>query len=170
MHYGIGVRTRQEVAIMGAGTSKTLYTPSWKELYQLAVYEPDLTKLPERIADAEAALVLRARELFYSSGNGVEEESLDDAMYILHALRNSLDRRSRSIHGKVNPEESIIGGQVGLRDARHHDRLDVPKMLGGIASCCEASPTANAPRAQVTVKLDAADLVRGRLTKKTARS
>jgi hypothetical protein len=37
-------------------------------------------------------------------------------MYILHALRNSLDRRSLSIHGKVNPDGSVAGRQVGLGD------------------------------------------------------
>ena len=80
-------------------TFKCAYTPSWKELYQRAISETDLTKLPERITDAENALVLRARELFYSSGNGIEEESLDDAMCILHALRSSLKRRTLSDHG-----------------------------------------------------------------------
>jgi hypothetical protein len=69
-------------------------TESWKDLYQAAILEPDLSKLLERIAAAEKALTVRARELFYNPGDGSEEaESLDDAMCILHALRNSLKQR-----------------------------------------------------------------------------
>ena len=46
-----------------------------------------LNKLPERIDEAEAALVISARELFHTAGDSAEEgESLDDAMCILHAL------------------------------------------------------------------------------------
>jgi hypothetical protein len=64
-----------------------------------AIFEPDdLNKLPERIDEAEAALVISARELFYTAGEGAEEgESLDDAMCILHALRNSLKHRPTAI-------------------------------------------------------------------------
>jgi hypothetical protein len=87
---------------VSATTFKSLYTPSWKELYHAAICEPDLAKLPERIAEVETALVLRARELFYSSGNEIEEESLEDAMYVLHALRNSLQRRSMPFDGTDN--------------------------------------------------------------------
>jgi hypothetical protein len=32
---------------------------SWKDLYQAAIFEPDLNKLPERIAGAESALNVR---------------------------------------------------------------------------------------------------------------
>jgi hypothetical protein len=54
-----------------------------------------LKKLPERIGEAEAALVIRARELLYSSDDdGEEQKSVNDAMYILHALSRSLGRSS----------------------------------------------------------------------------
>ena len=77
---------------MNTAVCKALKIQSWKDLYQAAIVEPDLNKLPERIDEAESALVLRARELFYATGNEAEEgESLDDAMCILHALRNSLE-------------------------------------------------------------------------------
>ena len=49
-------------------------TESWRDLYQTAIHEADLTKLPKRIADAETALVIRARDLFYASGDKIEEE------------------------------------------------------------------------------------------------
>jgi hypothetical protein len=71
---------------------------SWKDLYQAAIFEPDLNKLAERIDEAEAALVISARELFYTAGDSAEVgESLDDAMCILHALRNSLKHRPIAI-------------------------------------------------------------------------
>jgi hypothetical protein len=83
---------------MNTATCKGLYTPSWKDLYQAAIRESDVNKLPERIADAEAALVMRARDLFYTSGDRFgEEESLDDAMCVLNALRSSLNRRPSAI-------------------------------------------------------------------------
>jgi hypothetical protein len=84
-----------------AGTTMTISESKgptvlpWKVLYQAAIAEPDLNKLPERLCDAEAALISRARELFYvSADDGEEGESLDNAMYILHALRQSLSRRA----------------------------------------------------------------------------
>lgn len=83
---------------MNDATCKDLHTQSWKELYQTAMCESDLNKLPERIADAEIALVMRARELFYSYEDRFEEEeSLDDAMCALNALRGSLKRRPSAI-------------------------------------------------------------------------
>jgi hypothetical protein len=78
-----------------------LHSPSWKDLYRAALHEPDLNKLPERIADAEIALVLRARELFYASEDGEEQESLDNALCILHALRSSLKHRPPSVQGAI---------------------------------------------------------------------
>ena len=64
----------------------------------------DLTKLPDRITDAESALVMRARDLFYASGDKEidGDESLDDAMFILHALRSSLKRRATSVQKTSN--------------------------------------------------------------------
>ena len=45
------------------------------------------TLLAERIAEAEKAVVLRARELFQAADdNGEEKEALEDAMYALRAL------------------------------------------------------------------------------------
>jgi hypothetical protein len=83
---------------MKTATCKGLYTQSWKELYQAAIHESDMNKLSERITDAESALVIRMRELFYTPGDKFEEaESMDDALCILHALRNSLKHRPSAI-------------------------------------------------------------------------
>jgi len=63
----------------------------WRELYKAALFEADKTKLPERIAQAEKALALKARELFYVAGDSIEEgQALDNAVYALHALRSAL--------------------------------------------------------------------------------
>jgi hypothetical protein len=49
---------------MNTGSSKSMDRSAWRDLYKAALFEVDKTKLPERIAQAEKALALRARELF----------------------------------------------------------------------------------------------------------
>jgi len=62
----------------------------WRQTYRAALFEIQASKLPARIAEAEKAVVLRARELFQATGdNGEETEALDHAMYALHALRSN---------------------------------------------------------------------------------
>ena len=62
----------------------------WRQLYRAALSEIDKSKLPERIAEAEKAVALRARELFQAAGdNGEETEALDDVMYALHTLQSN---------------------------------------------------------------------------------
>jgi hypothetical protein len=74
---------------MTTGSSKSLDSRAWRGLYRAALFEIDETRLPERIAQAEKALALRARDLFYMAGDNIEEgQALNDAMYALHALRN----------------------------------------------------------------------------------
>ena len=79
---------------MGATSSTTLsHLPNptpWRSLYVAALFEADHAILADKIAKAEAALVQRARELFYSPGDHIEEEeALDDAMYALQALKST---------------------------------------------------------------------------------
>jgi hypothetical protein len=70
--------------------SKSQDSGAWRNLYKAALFEIDKARLPERIAQAEEALVVRARELFHIVGDNIEEEqALDDTMYALHALRNT---------------------------------------------------------------------------------
>ena len=61
----------------------------WRSLYTAALFEVDSSKLPQRIAEAESALIVRARELFHAGDDIEEEEALDDAMYALQALRST---------------------------------------------------------------------------------
>jgi hypothetical protein len=57
--------------------------------------EPDAEKLSQQIAQAEAAIVLRAQQLFSQPGDHIEEEhDLDDALYALQALRGCVQSRS----------------------------------------------------------------------------
>jgi hypothetical protein len=89
---------------MNPGSSITLNSRAWKDLYKAALFEVDKTKLPERIAQAEESIALRARELFHIAGDNIEEgEALDDAMYALHALRNTsqINHRLNATHGAV---------------------------------------------------------------------
>jgi hypothetical protein len=63
--------------------------PSWRGLYVAALLETDKGRIAQRIAEAEKALVVRARELFQTRGGNLEEESaIDDALYALHALEH----------------------------------------------------------------------------------
>ena len=76
---------------MNTSSSISLNSRAWRDLYKAALFEPDKTRLPDRIAQAEEALALRARELFHVAGDNIEEgEALDEAMYALHALQNTL--------------------------------------------------------------------------------
>lgn len=65
--------------------------PTWQNLYVSALMEGDREKVPVLIIKAERAIVARARELFDAKGDNLEaQESLDDALYALHALKSCL--------------------------------------------------------------------------------
>ncbi len=80
--------------MIGAATQPSQIS-SWRDLYLTALLEGDRARVPALIAEAERAIVDRARELFNASGDNAEEgEALDDALYALHALKSSL-----AVHG-----------------------------------------------------------------------
>lgn len=84
---------------MSTGSSTSLNSRAWRDLYKAALFEVDRTKLPGRIARAEEAPVVRARELFQMAGdNSEEEQALDDTMYALHALPNTSQTSNRIAH------------------------------------------------------------------------
>jgi hypothetical protein len=75
---------------MSRGVATSLITKAWRELYKAALFEQDKSKLSERIAHAEWALVLRARELFHTGGEHLQErQAVDAAMCALQALRST---------------------------------------------------------------------------------
>jgi hypothetical protein len=74
---------------MTTATSSHLSLGSWRELYTAALFETDRARIPARIADAEQAIVARARELFSAGNDTIEEDqALDDALYALRALQS----------------------------------------------------------------------------------
>src|SRR5438128_11689590 len=76
--------------IMSTGISKSPDSRYWRQLYRSALFEVEESKLPARIAEAEKAVVLRARELFQAAGdNGAATDAADQVIYALHALRSN---------------------------------------------------------------------------------
>lgn len=76
-----------------------LQTPSvgWHDLYRAALFETDCSKVPERITEAEKAILARIKELFMVATDHIEEDqSLDDALYALRALRNCVVTRANA--------------------------------------------------------------------------
>jgi hypothetical protein len=61
----------------------------WKALYRAAILETNRSVTPQRVAEAEKAVLARARELFYSHGTLEEKEALEDALYALRALKSN---------------------------------------------------------------------------------
>ena len=60
-------------------------SPAWRSLYEAAVLEVDLDKLPQRIADAESAIMNCMEGLNHCDGS--ESEALMDALNMLRDLR-----------------------------------------------------------------------------------
>ena len=79
---------------MTAETHEYSISTSWKQLYLVAIREPNSRRVSDRVTQAERAIVARARELFSKGGDDRDEkEALDDAMYALHALETSCRNR-----------------------------------------------------------------------------
>ena len=95
--------TREECS-MSTGVA-TSASSTWKELYRAALFETDKNQMAERIAKAEWALALRARELFHTGREYLQErQAVDAAIYALHALRRTATSamgRKRTDGGKA---------------------------------------------------------------------
>ena len=63
----------------------------WRDLYRQAIFESDRTRIPERIREAEMALMHRERELYRTSGSAGERETVITALDCLEALRACMD-------------------------------------------------------------------------------
>jgi len=50
-----------------------------------------MSVIPQKVSEAERAVLARGRELFYSAGTHEERESLEDALYALRAFRSALE-------------------------------------------------------------------------------
>jgi hypothetical protein len=81
---------------MALATNESTKANEWKDLYVAALLEGDKDKIPFLIGQAERAIVERARELFHTQGDHIqEEEGLEDALYALHALKTCLATHGR---------------------------------------------------------------------------
>jgi hypothetical protein len=57
---------------------------AWHLLYHAALFETDRSELPQRIAEAEKAILARVKGLFIVNSDHIEEDQiLDDALYAL---------------------------------------------------------------------------------------
>ena len=65
----------------------------WKPLYEAALSETDLTKLPERIITARSAILDRIEETFVHSLPG-EQRAMDEALRNLRTLAQLTITRS----------------------------------------------------------------------------
>jgi hypothetical protein len=83
---------------------KTAFPPcldhrDWKTLYRAAILETDKNIIPQKVSEAELAVLARGRELFYGGGTGEEKESLEDALYALRAFRTAWQHTEAEITG-----------------------------------------------------------------------
>lgn len=69
--------------------SPCLNRPDWRTLYSAAILETDKSVLPQRVSDAEEAVIQRRREIFYDHGTPEEKDGLEDALYALRAFRSA---------------------------------------------------------------------------------
>lgn len=87
---------------MSAGIAAYPSGNRWKELYNAALFETDKNKLSERIANAEWALALRARELFHTDSEHLQErQAVDSAINALYALRMATSNERRKGTGGI---------------------------------------------------------------------
>ena len=81
---------------MSTGVVTSQITKAWSELYKVALFETDKSKLSERIADAQTALALRARELFQTGHEHLQErQAVDAAIYALYVLAGTISAEER---------------------------------------------------------------------------
>jgi hypothetical protein len=61
----------------------------WKTLYSAAILETNKSIVPQRVSEAEDAILAREREIFYGDGAAEEKEALEDVLYVLRAFRTA---------------------------------------------------------------------------------
>jgi len=61
----------------------------WRTLYRAAILETDKSVVPQRVSEAEEAVIARGREIFYGNATPEEEDALEDALYALRAFKTA---------------------------------------------------------------------------------
>jgi hypothetical protein len=71
---------------------------AWHMLYHAPLFETDHNKVPQRIEQAENAILRRIKALFVTAGDHIEEDvALDDALYALRALRSCVQSEAAAV-------------------------------------------------------------------------
>ena len=74
---------------MTTAFSLCLTRTDWRPLYRAAILETNKKVLPQRVSEAEAAVMARGLEVFYADGAREEKEALEDALYALRAFKTA---------------------------------------------------------------------------------
>jgi len=70
----------------------------WPMLYHAALFETDHNKVPQRIEQAEKAILRRIKALFVTAGDHIEDDVvLDDALYASGALRSCVQSEAAAV-------------------------------------------------------------------------
>jgi len=75
-----------------------MHSQEWQDLYQFAISEQNITRLPQRIADARGAIFDRIEERI-TKPNSDEQRMLNGALNGLRGLQLECERRVRKIAG-----------------------------------------------------------------------
>jgi erythromycin esterase-like protein len=79
------LKIKHTLRALGRVDSRAL--KGWRALYVAALFEKDEDRMIERIDEAKKALVVRARELFVSEGDHLQEQAaIEDTLQFLHEL------------------------------------------------------------------------------------
>ncbi len=74
---------------MNPGLSLQPKHTDWKTLYAAAILETNKSIVPQRVSEAEEAILARGREIFYGNNDLEEQEALEDALYALRAFKTA---------------------------------------------------------------------------------
>jgi hypothetical protein len=66
----------------------------WKSLYRAAIFEKDRSVVPERISQAEQAILARRKQILYTEGTREERNALDHTLHALRAFSKAWKRRA----------------------------------------------------------------------------
>ncbi len=64
--------------------------PSWQGVYRTAILETNIARLPQRVADAEAAIAKRLQTISMGADHRAESHAIEDALAALRILKQEL--------------------------------------------------------------------------------
>ena len=69
----------------------------WRTLYRAAILESNKGIVPQRVSEAEEAVIARGREMFYADGTREEKEALENALVCPACVQNRLEAYRSSL-------------------------------------------------------------------------